>query len=57
MSDNIPCDDIEVISWESMPRTMRVGDFCNHCEFKYDHGKQLIFQHRKMQKFQSDVNG
>ena len=36
------CDEIEAGAWRSIPVSMRVTDFCNHCEFKCDHGKELI---------------
>ena len=36
-----------MISWESMPVVMRVSDFCSHCEFKCEHGKELIKHHKE----------
>lgn len=36
------CDEIELESWNNMPISMRVKDFCSHCEFKCEHGKELI---------------
>ncbi len=47
MSETIPCDEINMISWESMPVVMRVSDFCSHCEFKCEHGKELIKHHKE----------
>ena len=40
--DTTLCDDIELESWDAMPVSMRVKDFCSHCEFKCEHGKNLI---------------
>lgn len=40
--NNIPCDEITQDSWDFMPKSIRVIEFCNHCEFKCDNGKELI---------------
>ena len=42
LSHTTMCDEIELDSWKVMPISMRVKDFCNHCEFKCEHGKRLI---------------
>ena len=39
--ENIPCDDINLDSWNAMPMSLRIKDFCNHCEFKCEHGKEM----------------
>lgn len=44
--DTIPCDEIVRTSWDNMPVTMRVNDFCKHCEFKCEHGKELISHYK-----------
>lgn len=42
MSENIPCDYITLDSWYALPMTLRVKDFCSQCEFKCEHGQQII---------------
>lgn len=42
ISHTTKCDNIELISWNSMPISMRVKDFCSKCEFLCEQGKQLI---------------
>jgi hypothetical protein len=48
MSENVPCDDINIRSWNAMPISMRVKDFCRHCDFLCDHGKELIEELKKL---------
>lgn len=52
MNETTMCDDIDADSWDALPRTIRVGDFCKHCEFMCPHGRQIISQHNKMLEFQ-----
>lgn len=41
-NNRVPCDEINRTSWDALPRSLRAKDFCQHCEFKCEHGRGLI---------------